>query len=166
MCLPEATAPTISDRLTIPTSFSPRITGTRLILCVVMIVAISSTGVSSVTPTIVLLMMSFTCLPFLATISASETRPRIFPFLSLTGAPLIWFWIRIFARFLTVVAELTVMTSLVIISLANIGCLLLDFSCYQRRKVGDSAAITPFVIVPCQHLGHLPFYHYCGQRIN
>ena len=37
----------MSARLTIPTNFSPRITGTRLILCAAMSAAISSTGVSS-----------------------------------------------------------------------------------------------------------------------
>jgi hypothetical protein len=53
--------------------------------------------------------------------SASETTPTILPFLPATGAPLIWFLISIIANFFTVVVELTVMTSLVIMSLASIG---------------------------------------------
>ena len=42
------------------------------------------------------------------------------PGLAATGAPLIWFLIRVMAKFLTVAVGLTVMTSLVMISFANI----------------------------------------------
>src|SRR5216110_3055819 len=113
---------TISARLTMPTTLSPRITGKRLILWVVMSWATASTGVSSVTLITFLLMMAFTSLPLLPTISASETTPTILPFLPATGAPLIWFLINIMAAFFTVMVGLTVMISLVMMSLAVMSC--------------------------------------------
>src|SRR5436305_13706336 len=106
---------TISARLTMPTTLSPRITGKRLILWVVMSWATASTGVSSVTLITFLLMMAFTSLPLLPTISASETTPTILPFLHATGAQLIRFLINIIAAFFTVMVGLTVLISLVLI---------------------------------------------------
>src|ERR1041384_837820 len=99
-------------------------TGMRLTWWVIIKCAICSTGVSSSMLTIFLLMIDFTSLPFLATISASETMPMILPFLLLTGAPLTWFLINAFANCLMVMLGITVITSLVMISLASIGFLL------------------------------------------
>src|SRR6516165_3484001 len=112
---------TTSARLTMPMIFAFCITGTRLILCVVMSWAISSTVVSSGTLITFLLMIDLTSLPLLATISASETMPIILPFFPATGAPLTWFLIRVLASSLTVIVGATVMMSLVIMSLAIIA---------------------------------------------
>jgi len=80
--------------------------------------AICSTGVLSLTLMTFLLMILLTSLPFLATISASETTPMILPSLPATGAPLTWFLINVMASVLTLMAGLTVMMSFVMISLA------------------------------------------------
>src|SRR5437773_11527429 len=93
---------TISARLTMPTTLSPRITGKRLILWVVMSWAMASTGVSSVTLITFLLMMAFTALLLLPTISASVTTPTILSLLPATVSPLIWLLMYIMAAFFTV----------------------------------------------------------------
>src|SRR5581483_3318907 len=147
---------TMSARLTMPRTSSARMTGTRLMLWVVITRAISSTVVSSATLITFLLMSARTSLPFLATISASETMPMILPPAPTTGAPLIWFLISVVASCLTVIVAGTVMISLVMMSLAIIRRFLLEsFLGDQRGEIAHPAAITPFIIVPRQHLGHL-----------
>src|SRR5678815_4256855 len=146
---------TMSARLTMPTILASFITGTRLILCVFMSWAISSTVVSSGTLITFLLMIDLTSLPFLARISASETIPMILPFLPATGAPLSWFLISVLASNLTVIVGATVIMSLVMISLAIIDDLLKTLFGDQCCKISDPAAIAPFVVIPRQHLSHL-----------
>src|SRR5262245_56011073 len=112
---------TMSARLTMPTTLPWSITGNLLIAWVAINLAISSTVVVSATLITFLLMIARTSLPFLAMMSASETMPTILPSLPATGAPLIWFLIKVMAKSLTFMVGLTVMMSRVMMSLAFIA---------------------------------------------
>src|SRR5574341_18609 len=129
--------------------------------------AICSTGVSSAMLMTFLLMIARTSRPFFATISASETTPTILPFLPDTGAPLIWLLISSSANFFTDMLGVTVMMSRVMMSLAFIAHLPLQFSFeHQRGQIADAATVAPFVVVPGENLGHLSFDRNRRQAVD
>ena len=85
----------MSERLTIPTSFSAFITGTRRMRCLTKSLAASATGAVAAMVIGFLLMMSATVLPFLSITSNSETTPASLPLLSRTGKPVMRCRVRI-----------------------------------------------------------------------
>src|SRR5215472_14561557 len=61
----------------------------------------------------------------------------------------------------------TVMTSLVIMSLAIMKSSLLQLSLgHIGREITDAAAIAPFVVIPVNNFCHFPLYDHRRQAIN